>query len=144
MNVVLLIDDDDDVRTATEEDLRLAGFDVIAASSGAEGYAAIAGRTPAAIVLDYDMPLIDGRLTAEAFRLDPALCDVPVVGVSGHHDATSMRASPNVVAVLRKPFELDALLETLKLAMGRAARRTIEAGARSREDSSSAGGRSRI
>ncbi len=108
---VLLVDDDDAVRQVVRGGLELRGFKVLDADSG-EAALALAGEHPQIAVIDYAMPGMDGAQTAEQLRrLMPQL---PIILASGHPDTASIRrALGGEATVLRKPFDIALLSETM-------------------------------
>lgn len=107
MDTVLIVDDDSDIRAALEEMLELEGFLPQSALDGADALALIRrGFVPGAIVLDLMMPVMGGE---ELFRmLPPALRERCVVMTAGEPRPL------DGVPVLRKPFEMDALIRALR------------------------------
>src|SRR5436853_1947881 len=73
---VLVVDDDDDIRTLVVELLQRAGLDVDQASDGRAGLRAFHQSPPDLVVLDVSMPGLDGWQTLERIR---DLSDVPVI-----------------------------------------------------------------
>jgi DNA-binding response OmpR family regulator len=73
---VLVIDDDDDIRTLVSELLRRAGLEVDEASDGRAGLRALHQSSPDLVLLDVSMPELDGWQTLERIR---DLSDVPVM-----------------------------------------------------------------
>ena len=122
---VLLVDDEDMVRSVATLMLKKMGFEVLTASDGREAVAAfkLGGSRIDAVVLDMTMPHMDGR---EALRAIRALrADVPVLMTSGftEEDVASDVAEERHVGFLQKPFNSAALAEKLSglLARSRAA-----------------------
>src|SRR5919204_4240331 len=77
---VLVIDDDEGIRTALAEILELSGYEVAVAADGLEGVELLEyGLEPAAIVLDLMMPRMDGWTFLDRLRHDPRFQNVPVV-----------------------------------------------------------------
>ena len=83
---VLLVDDDAVSRRLLGTVLRHAGFDVPAAGDGAEALAAIEASPPDVLVLDFEMPGIDGAEVCRRLRASdrPALNQLPVIMLTGH------------------------------------------------------------
>ena len=109
---VLLVDDDEGVRDVVRGGLELHGFKVLDAESG-EAALAVAGDSPPQIaVIDYAMPGMDGAETAEHLRqLIPQL---PIILASGYADTAAVeRAFGGAATVLRKPFDIEKLSETV-------------------------------
>jgi CheY-like chemotaxis protein len=62
--------------------LELAEFEVIDAGDGAEAVSLAATRQPDVIILDLDLPVLDGCQFADRLAADPALCRIPLLVVS--------------------------------------------------------------
>jgi two-component system response regulator MprA len=105
---------DDDAATLESERLILAdeGFRVVEARDGAEALRAIDVEQPAMVLLDVQMPGIDGPSFALALR--KRLRRVPLVIVTGVADPQKEADRCNAEAFLRKPFEAGELLEIVR------------------------------
>src|SRR5437773_2289082 len=77
MPLVLIVDDDADIRDALSETLREEGYDVAVAEDGARALEQMAKATPDAILLDVMMPKLDGREFMRGLRHRPT--EVPVI-----------------------------------------------------------------
>lgn len=77
--VILVIDDDPAALDLLSRFLRKEGFEVLAASSGAEGLRLARERHPNVITLDIIMPDIDGWEVLQTLKSDPELADIPVI-----------------------------------------------------------------
>ena len=114
--MILLVDDDPQVRAAIGRGLAALGYVVREAESGPAALALLREERPQLVILDYLMPGMDGAETArEIANLEP---DLPIVFSTGHAALRTLRtAAGDGAAVLEKPFtlaELDALIkETL-------------------------------
>ena len=114
---VLLVDDDELIRSATGMVVQTLGHSVTASSSGEEALALIeAGLRPDAVILDMNMPGMGGAGTLP--RLREMLPGVPVLLSSGRTDQAALDLSKvhRFVTLLPKPFsikELNACLESL-------------------------------
>ena len=110
---VLIVDDDDVIRNLLGELLDGEGYAVEAAANGKEALAVLQRWRPDTILLDLMMPKMDGwRFRAEQQR-QADVADVPVVILSAAHELERHAATLGAAAVVRKPFELDILLDTL-------------------------------
>lgn len=117
---LLVVDDDQEVREAICDVLADEGYSVGQARHGLEALARLArGPLPALIVLDLTMPVMDGYEFLERRDRDPVLATIPVVVVSATID---VRVDRFDVTFLRKPIELDALLEVIRAGIERPAR----------------------
>ena len=105
---ILIIDDEDDIREVASLSLEtVAGWEVIKASSGAQGVARAAEQRPDAILLDVMMPGMDGPATFRELRKNPATAAIPVLLLTAKVQGTDQRrfADLGVEAVLFKPFD---------------------------------------
>jgi CheY-like chemotaxis protein len=109
--LVLLVEDDPDLREMMSELIESQGVRVRAAKDGREGLEILrSGLRPQAVFLDQCMPRLDGASVLAAMVEDPALAAIPVVWMSGER-----REPPPPVAVrLEKPFEVTDLAAILK------------------------------
>jgi CheY-like chemotaxis protein len=111
---VLVVDDDDAIRTLISRVLRRAQYDVTQASNGSEALTELRQRPIHTVVLDLMMPVMSGfELVDYLDHNDDAGCPcVIVVSAAGERDLQSVSAS-FVHAVLRKPFNLEQLLDAV-------------------------------
>ena len=80
MPSILVVDDDPDIRQLVAELLRLSGYDSVTAASGVEAIERLALEPrPTLVLLDVQMPVLDGWDTLRAIRAQPHLDDLPVV-----------------------------------------------------------------
>lgn len=114
---ILLIDDDPDVREVLGEFLALRGYAVEACANGADALAYLrGGRLPAIILLDLQMPVMDGYEFRAAQAGDATLAAIPVVLISDQ--VTIDRARIDGVGVLPKPFKVDKLVGVIEQLTG--------------------------
>src|SRR5262249_40053637 len=77
--LVLVIDDDPQVRDMVKFHLTRDGYEVALAGTGEEGLAMAASNRPAAITLDILLPRMDGWSVLTALKADPNLAAIPVI-----------------------------------------------------------------
>jgi signal transduction histidine kinase/DNA-binding response OmpR family regulator len=111
--LVLVIDDDPQVRSQIAESLTNDGLRVVVASNGAEGIRIARIQRPDAITLDVMMPEMDGWAVLTSLKDDPALRDIPVVMLT-LRDGQDSGYALGAAAYLTKPVEHDRLLDVLK------------------------------
>jgi CheY-like chemotaxis protein len=104
---ILVVDDDDDLRTVTLLILGDHGFDVAGASSGSEALAYVTVRRPSLILLDMMMPTMNGLEVMQRLQKDEALRDIPVVLMTASPDRPGR--FPGAVGVIRKPVDANEL-----------------------------------
>jgi CheY-like chemotaxis protein len=105
---ILIIDDEDDIREVAAMSLEtVAGWEVMVASSGAQGIARATQYQPDAILLDVMMPGMDGPTTFRELRGNPVTAHIPVLLLTAKVQASDQRsfAGLGVEAVLVKPFD---------------------------------------
>jgi len=106
---VLLVEDDAEVRTSVAEILELEGFAVDTAIHGRQALDKLrSGAAPSILLLDLMMPVMNGLELLECLREDTALTPPPVIVLSANRGYEA--ADLGVEAIVRKPFDLDALL----------------------------------
>jgi two-component system response regulator MprA len=109
---ILIVDDDKDILAVERSVLAEAGFAVREAHNGAEALAALEADPPAMIVLDVNMPGIDGP--AFALTLRSRLRRVPLVILTAAPDPKHEADRCNAEAYLAKPFRADDLLTLVR------------------------------
>lgn len=110
--VVLVVDDDPDIRDSVADALDQEGFRAICAADGRDALQVLAREGPPAFVLlDLMMPAMDGAAFCARLRATPAWTSVPVVVFSAHRDAATLAAQMGADAVLSKPVRLADLMD---------------------------------
>ena len=117
---VLIVDDDEAVRIPAAEFLKMEGFKVLQANTGAEAInVVLQGRSPLdVLVTDVVMPKMDGREVAQKLlELNPGL---KVLYMSGDADRARLNqlAGTSHIVTLRKPFRLDTLKDQIHELLG--------------------------
>jgi CheY-like chemotaxis protein len=119
MTVLVLAEDDDDIRMLAARILRRAGFTVIETTDGRAALAAVREHRPTALVSDIDMPHLSGVDLCLAVRADPATVDLPVIFVSGSLMPGDDRpARAGATAVVMKPFLPAELVSCVRETLG--------------------------
>ena len=113
--LILIVDDEENIRNITKATLERFGYRVILANDGADALAAFAQRQNeiAAVLTDMAMPYMDGASLVRALRkLDP---DVQIIAMSGLMSAgqNAELRSQNIQKFLTKPFTAEVLLNML-------------------------------
>lgn len=93
MKKVLLIDDDPVIGTTYGRKLRTAGYDVHVAGDGTEGLLALKDFRPDVVLLDLDMPGLNGIEWLREIRSYPTLRHLPVVVLSAGSHGWQMKAA---------------------------------------------------
>lgn len=96
-------------------------WEIRCAASGAEAVALATAEPPDAIVLDVEMPAMDGPATVAALRAEPLTARTPVVFLTAHDDPEALarlRALDGVAGVIAKPFDVATLGDELADLLG--------------------------
>jgi len=109
---VLIVDDDVDLLSAERQVLAESGFRVVEARDGSEALRMVQDDPPALVVLDVQMPGMDGPSFARELRM--ALRRVPLVILTGVDDPRREADRCNAEAYLRKPFDAKELVEVVR------------------------------
>ena len=116
---IAVVDDEASVRTMLGRLLRLADYEVVAFGCGDDFIASLASRRPDCVILDVHMPGLSGFDVLS--RMHAAQVDVPTVFITASDDLALDRRvlQAGGVALLRKPFSNDALLDAIDAALRR-------------------------
>lgn len=105
----LIVDDSDVLRRLIEMCLRPVGFEVAAASSGAEALEKASSFEPDLVILDIGLPDMTGWDVLAALRESEVTAATKVMILSGYEDANSEAQRLGADAALVKPFRNDEL-----------------------------------
>ena len=105
--LVLVVDDDPTMRVLVAETLLPDGIEVVEAEDGSSALVALRTRIPDLVLLDVQMPGVDGFSVCQAIRALPGGADVPVVMMTGLEDVDSIRRAYEVGATdfVTKPLQ---------------------------------------
>lgn len=117
--LVLVVDDESDLRQLAAGLLTRHGYDVVVARHGLEALEQLCDRCPDLVVLDLNMPVMDGwQFRAAQQRLaEPQLVSIPVLLLTGVEDADAQAVKLNAAGVLKKPFDPNGLLDAVESAL---------------------------
>ncbi len=112
----ILVVDDNAVTLRTIRELIKDEYNVIVATSGMQAIKVMTGSRPDLVLLDYKMPICDGRQTLGMIRADDELRDVPVIFLTGVNDKEHIKAVLELKpqGYLLKPPSKDDLLAAIK------------------------------
>jgi chemosensory pili system protein ChpA (sensor histidine kinase/response regulator) len=114
--LVMIVDDSLTVRKITGRLLAREGFDVVTAKDGLDALQLIGQQTPDVILLDIEMPRMDGFEFAKTVKADPNLAHIPIVMITSR-TAEKHRARARELGVevyLGKPYQEEELLRHLR------------------------------
>ena len=118
--LIMVVDDSVTVRKVTGRLLERSGFEVITAKDGIDAIATLEEKTPDAMLLDIEMPRMDGFEVATHMRHDDRLRAVPIIMITSRtgekHRERAFDIGVN--AYMGKPFQENELLSTLRELLG--------------------------
>lgn len=114
---ILVIDDDAQEIRLLSQMLRPEGYTLFAALSGEEGFKRALARRPDLVLLDMNMPGLDGRETCRLFKGAPALSTIPVIFLtaSGLMDDKLSAFAMGAVDYITKPFSAQEVAARLRV-----------------------------
>lgn len=116
MPVVVVVDDDPDLRTLMAMRLKASGIEVHQSGDGVAGLELIQGCRPDLVIVDWMMPGKTGIEVCREIRADSTLASTPVLMVTSRssRDDQDLGLAAGATAVLTKPFELRSLVERVR------------------------------
>jgi two-component system, cell cycle response regulator DivK len=113
---ILIVEDQEDNRQILRDLLGSVGFEIVEAGNGQEALEVAAAEHPDLVLMDIQMPLMDGYEATRRFKNDPALRAIPVIVVtsyalSGDEDKAKAAGCDGYVT---KPYSPRALLAKVK------------------------------
>lgn len=113
--LIMVVDDSLTVRKITTRMLLRAGYQVITATDGVDALEKLAEFTPDVMLLDIEMPRMDGFALAKHLRRDPKTVDLPIIMITSRtaakHREYAMQLGVNTY--LGKPYQEDVLLQNI-------------------------------
>jgi DNA-binding response OmpR family regulator len=109
---VLLIDDSLTFRETMRDAFRDAGYAVLSAETGEEGLGMVADRRPSVVIVDGNLPGMDGSTVIRRIRLDAALRGIPCILLTGSEEKSAelMALEAGADAFIRKEEEIEIIL----------------------------------
>jgi two-component system, OmpR family, alkaline phosphatase synthesis response regulator PhoP len=114
--LVLVVEDDCELRDMMCELLKMSGFDALGCRDGREGLEAAASLLPSVVTLDLHMPGMDGVEVLDRLADDAKTADLPVVVVSAYASDRRIHSRDQVKSVIQKPFSIEELCQKVRQA----------------------------
>ena len=115
-NRILVVEDQEDNRTILRDLLSMAGYELIEATDGAEGIKLAQKEKPDLILMDIQLPIIDGYEATRRIKSDAALKSTPIIAVTSYAlsgDEAKARAA-GCDGYVTKPFSPRELLAKVR------------------------------
>jgi two-component system cell cycle response regulator DivK len=117
---ILVVEDHEDNRQILRDLLANAGYDMIEAEDGEQALTAAARYRPDVILMDIQLPILDGYEATRRLKADPALKAIPIIVVTSYAlsgDEEKAYAA-GCDAYVAKPYDPIALLKTIRQYLG--------------------------
>ncbi|MFC1587166.1 two-component system response regulator [Planctomycetota bacterium] len=116
---IVIIDGDCDFLKLLSEKLTMASFEVLVSDEPSKGIMKAANNSVDLILMDLDLPKVDGLVVLEKILQHEATCDIPVIIVTARHHRVDIRKAANLGAFgfVRKPVKIPNLLKKIKQAL---------------------------
>lgn len=114
---ILIVDDDTMLRGTLKKIIgKRMGINVIEAGNPMEAFETLKTLTPDAIILDIQMPYMNGLTVMEHLRRIPATKDIPVLACTGltHKNIVAELLRMNINGIIAKPFNSDTVVDKLR------------------------------
>lgn len=113
---VLYIEDDPASQRLVNRLLSSSGYEVFTASDGIEGVALAQKAQPNLILMDINLPQMDGRALTTRLRSSPYFCDTPIVALTAHRDADNrnLALAAGCTGFMTKPIDVDTFPQQIE------------------------------
>jgi CheY-like chemotaxis protein len=122
MSKILLVEDNEMNRDMLSRRLERKGFEIIVAVDGQQGVDMALSESPALILMDLSLPVIDGWEATRIIKADPATQNIPVIALTAHAMASDEAKAREAGCddYDTKPVDLKRLLEKIGKFLGSA------------------------
>lgn len=112
---ILVVDDELDIVNTVQYRLKSCDFNVITANNGKDGLEKAINEKPDLILLDINMPIMDGHEMLERLRSRPDSRDIPVIMLTAYSDRRdiSKAADLGIEHYVTKPFDFPDLMDKI-------------------------------
>ncbi len=113
---ILVVEDQEDNRQILRDLLGNAGYDLVEAENGEQALTALGNRRPDLILMDIQLPMMDGSEATRRIRADPEMKAIPIIAVTSYaltgDEAKALAAGCD--AYVTKPYSPRALLAKVR------------------------------
>ena len=113
---ILVVEDQEDNRQILRDLLTSVGYEIVHAEDGEQALTAAAAQRPDLILMDIQLPLLDGYEATRRLKADPALRAIPVIAVTSYalSGDESKALAAGCDAYVTKPYSTRALLAKIR------------------------------
>ena len=116
---ILVVDDEPDLLSTVQYRLKFSNCEVVTAGNGREGLDKAASEKPDLILLDTNMPEMNGHEMLKQLRANPQLCHIPVIMLTARCEPRDIAAASayGIADYVTKPFDFAELMEKVQHAI---------------------------
>ena len=120
--VVLVADDEEDIKVVLRMFLEAVGYEVVTAFDGLDALEQIKSTKPDVVLMDIMMPVIDGIEVVRQMKATPGIRDIPVVMLTAaaQSDMVERAIQAGAADYIVKPFEPEAVQRAIEKVLGTA------------------------
>ena len=113
--VILIVDDEQEVRSVIRSRLQASGYTTIEAADGRQGVELVKTRKPDLVLMDIRMPVMDGYAALHIIKADETTRNIPVVMLTAVVNELHEKATKGIGAdgYVTKPFTPEKLLDAI-------------------------------
>src|SRR5690349_24707179 len=114
--LILIVEDQTDLRQLYAEQLAISGFDVIQAGNGADAIEHTAAHAPDVVLMDLSLPVVDGWEATRRLKSDERTAHIPVVALTAHDGSGELQRATSAGCdwFVPKPCPPDALITEVR------------------------------
>lgn len=116
---ILVVDDSDFIRNVYRVVFENVGYTVLEAVNGSDAVLQVRAERPHVVLLDFEMPVMDGLEAAELLKADPRTADIPILLISANVEADlpARALTLGCVTFLQKPVPMREILRKVEQAL---------------------------
>jgi CheY-like chemotaxis protein len=114
--LILVVEDQEELRRLYVEQLALGGFEVIEAANGEDAIAHTSSRSPDVVLMDLSLPILDGWEATRRLKADTRTRHIPVVALTAHDGSGELQRATSAGCdwFVPKPCPPDALITEVR------------------------------
>jgi two-component system cell cycle response regulator DivK len=114
--LILIVEDQLELRRLYVQHLTISGFDVIEASNGEDGIASTSAQLPDVVLMDLSLPIVDGWEATRRLKSDARTAHIPVVALTAHDGSGELQRATSAGCdwFVPKPCPPDALITEVR------------------------------
>jgi len=119
--LVLIVEDQHELRQLYVQELALSGFDVIEAANGVDAITHTASHTPDVVLMDLSLPILDGWEATRRLKADDRTAHIPIVALTAHDGSGELQRATSAGCdwFVPKPCPPDALVTEIRRVLAR-------------------------